>query len=91
MADFCNFCSKRMWGDKDDNLQPIPPDIDVYAEFKKLEPDTYVSGFICEGCGLIAVGNIHGDLRVARLHEVPDGTPEEFITTWEPYEDKSHI
>ena len=72
-----------MWGDKDDNLVPIPPDIDVYEEFKKLEPDTYISGFICEGCGLIAVANIHGELRVARMNDANQQT-----TLWEEYTDK---
>jgi hypothetical protein len=82
MADFCNICAKHMWGDKDDDLQPIPPDIDVFQEFKKLEPDTYVTVGICEGCGLVAVANIHGKLKVAYLK--PDGS----AATWEEYSDK---
>ena len=83
MADFCTICSIHMWGDKDDNLMPILPDIDVMAEFKKLEPDTYVSGLLCEGCGLVAIGNIKGELKVARMSDAK----QEFIH-WEDYTDK---
>ena len=88
MADFCNYCSKKMWGDKDDDLVPIPPDIDVYAEFKKLEEDTFVTNFLCEGCGLFAVANIHGKLKVAYLD---DTDPDNLKTQWEEYKDKSTI
>jgi hypothetical protein len=74
-----------MWGDKDDNLQPIPPDIDVYEEFKKLEENTFVTGFICEGCGLVAVANIHGELKVAYLKESDD---KQVVAEWIEYKDK---
>lgn len=87
MADFCNYCARHMWGDAEDNVLPIPPDIDVPAEFKKLEDDTFVTVGICEGCGLIAVAKIHGKLKVAHINEKDPDAP----VAWVEYTDKFHV
>lgn len=86
MADFCNYCAEHMWGDPDDDAQMFPPDIDVYEEFNKLKEDTFVSGFICEGCGLIAIANIKGELKVAHIQN-----SEQETVQWEDYTDKFNI
>lgn len=70
MADFCTTCSLEMFGPK------AEPDINVMVEFLDLNPGDQVSGFICEGCTLVAIANIDGQLRVAR--ETQD-------LTWQPY------
>jgi len=62
MADFCTNCVKE-WFDAPSEGGPCKPDIDVEAIFKTLEPENYVSE-LCEGCGLIAIGNIDGKLKV---------------------------
>ncbi len=48
MAEFCNFCTEKMFG------KEVTPDIDVHAIAESLEPDTY-QAVLCEGCGLEVV------------------------------------
>jgi len=71
MSDFCNKCAKRLGHSK--------PEIDVYKIFEKLEPGYFVSGQLCEGCGLIMVGHIDGKLKIQTptswwidYEEIPD-------------------
>lgn len=45
MADFCNKCTERMFGEN------VEPDIDVYKIGENLEPG-YFQVVLCEGCGL---------------------------------------
>jgi hypothetical protein len=55
MADFCNVCSERLFG------QEIMPDIDVESILKQIKPG-YEMSTLCEGCGMVAVGkNKAGD------------------------------
>lgn len=61
MAEFCTKCAHNLFGSE------IPPDIDVAKEFKQLEPGMTSSGYMCEGCKLIIIGNIEGQLKVIRL------------------------
>lgn len=58
MSDFCTKCSIEMFG------RDRIPDIDVQKEFEALSDGHIVSGFICEGCGIIAIGKINGKLKV---------------------------
>jgi hypothetical protein len=59
MADFCTKCASDMGFST--------PDIDILKVAEGLEPDYYQSGFICEGCGLVAIGNIDGKVKIAKL------------------------
>lgn len=79
MADFCTKCSQKMFGD--DRL----PDIDVQKEFDELEEGFCSSGFICEGCGLIAISKTEGKLKVMRIQLDENGENKE-NNEWEDYE-----
>jgi len=61
VADFCTNCAWEMFG------PGVKPDIDVMAIFKKLKKDHY-SSELCEGCGLIAIGNMDGKLVVRYIN-----------------------
>ena len=71
MADFCDKCAPEMWG------EDIPADIDTDQIFGSLMDEHYQDGFICEGCGLRAVGRV-GDEKILiydntdlhRMHEM---------------------
>lgn len=62
MADFCNKCSKIMFGD-------VGPDIDVQKIFDDLEDGYMMDGLICEGCTLTAIAKDGGKLKVAYLNK----------------------
>ena len=59
MSEFCNICAKRLGLDK--------PTINVYKEFDRLEDGYFVSVGLCEGCGLVAVAKLEGQLKVQTL------------------------
>lgn len=76
MADFCTNCHARLGF-------PGKPDIDVQEIFDaKLadQPGSYLPVGICEGCRLIAVANIDGELKVQYINsdwvDYPDLTEE---------------
>ena len=73
MAEFCTHCAELMFGDQ------IKADIDVQAEFEKLEEGFSQSGFLCESCNLVLIGNIGGKLKVQYL---PEGNEH---CDWEDY------
>jgi hypothetical protein len=54
-----------MFGAKDD--QGLKPDIDVKKIFKKLKKDHYAE-VLCEGCGMVAIGNMDGKLKVRYIN-----------------------
>ena len=56
MADFCTNCVKEWFSSPDGDLKP---DIDVETIFKTLKPREYANE-ICEGCGMLAIGNVDG-------------------------------
>lgn len=59
MAEYCTKCASLL-GIKN-------PDIDVYKEFDELDPGTFVSGWICELCGLVCIAKSEeGELKVIR-------------------------
>ena len=62
MADFCTKCTKEMFGEQ------ASPDIDVEKEFEDLQPGYVSSGYICEGCGLVAISKTeNGEMKVMRI------------------------
>lgn len=77
MADFCTKCTLEIFGEQKEI------DIDVEKEFQELQPGYVSSGYICEGCGLIAITRTaDNELKVMRLK------PEEAenqISEWENY------
>jgi len=87
MADFCNICTGHMFG------EDCKPDIDVYAEFAKLKENHFINVGICEGCGLILVGNKEGKLKVhyLTLEQMNASDEEELVINWEDYVDKFHV
>lgn len=91
MADFCNYCAEHMFG------KDFLPDIDVHKEFEKLEEDHFINVGICEGCGLVLVANIKGQLKVHYVEDeelstdVSNQTEIEKEIIWEDYVDKFHI
>lgn len=77
MADFCTKCTIEMFG------EDRTPDIDVQKEFDELEPGYVSSGFICEGCGLVAIMRSEdNELKVMRTDA--DDT-EDRNSEWEDY------
>lgn len=48
MADFCNVCSREMFGD-------IKPEIDVHKIVSDLPENTAIN-VLCEGCGMSFIG-----------------------------------
>jgi hypothetical protein len=48
MADFCNICSKEMFGD-------VNPDINVHQILEELDSGFFTS-VLCEGCGMSHIG-----------------------------------
>ena len=48
MADFCNICAVKMFGDQ------IKPDIDVETLAESLTPGYWIQ-VLCEGCGMNGV------------------------------------
>jgi hypothetical protein len=85
MAEFCNKCTEKMWGTE------IPPDINVYEVFETLEPGYVSSGYICEGCGLVAIAkNEEGKLQVMRIRHDKE-TGEQVTSEWEEYWGKDHF
>jgi len=52
----------------------------VYEIFKELEEGFVESGFICETCGLVAISNQNGELKVIRVSEDTHSQAE-----WENY------
>lgn len=84
MADFCNFCSKEMFGD-------VKPDIDVYNEFDKLEPNMYINIGICEGCGLVAVmREMNDELKVCYVVGFDERGNINTYTDWMTYTNRFH-
>lgn len=72
MKNLCTNCSIEL-GKK--------PDIDVEKEFNELEEGYISSGFICDGCGLIAITRQDGKLKVMKMDE----STESSCTDWEDY------
>ena len=57
-------------------------DFDIWEEYNKLEPDTYVP-YICEGYGFIAIGNMDGNCMLAMpVDDASYGT-----VVWKLYEE----
>ena len=63
MAEFCNICANRL---------RFETDIDIEAEVRDLNEGHYRSGYICEGCGMVALGILNGKIMIARLEDVDD-------------------
>lgn len=59
MADFCTNCAKKL-------NHPIP-EIDVIVEASEILPNHYKDGYLCEGCGIVAIGNLDGEVYVGRV------------------------
>lgn len=57
MADFCNICANKMFGDK------VKPDIDVPKIFNVLQ-EGYCMSVLCEGCGLSDIAKEEGNLLI---------------------------
>lgn len=57
MAEYCNYCSKEMFG------RIKPPDIDVFEIFKELE-ERHARLVCCEGCDISWIGRINNELKV---------------------------
>ncbi len=89
MAAFCTKCHKEMGFSGE-------PDIKVQEVFESLKGEgTYLGVGVCEGCTLIAVANIKGELKVQYMesgwtdydrplkraagNELPEGYTEEDI------------
>lgn len=48
MAEFCNKCINKVFsGEK--------PDIDIHKMSGELKNNTFIDGFICEGCGITSL------------------------------------
>jgi len=63
MADFCNVCADRLFGD---NAQP---DIDVNSIVKDLKNSHYIQ-VLCEGCGMLAIEkDANGEVSVVTQSE----------------------
>ena len=59
----------------------FPHDFDIWDEYDKLEPDTYVP-YICEGFGFIAIGKMDDECMLAMpVDDAPYGT-----VIWKPYD-----
>lgn len=72
MADFCNVCSPRVWGEVDSKGRGIIPDIDVFKIFKGLKKG-YMLPVLCEGCTMNGImKNENGELKVHYLADEPD-------------------
>lgn len=79
MADFCTKCSLEMFGEE------IAPDIDVQKEFETLDPGMCMSGYLCEGCGLVAIAKTEdGNLQVARI-TFDENSDDQGKSAWEEY------
>lgn len=73
MSDFCSKCHL-------DHGFPGEPEIRVEEMFNALEEGYMTSGFICEGCGMVAVAKQNNNCLVAR-----DLGGDSLV--WDPYED----
>ncbi len=74
MADF-----SKQWCEIND--PEMPSDFDIWEEYDKLEPNTYVS-VICEGFGFTAIGKIDDNCMLAiPVDDAPYGT-----VIWKAYE-----
>lgn len=82
MADFCNECTKIMFGEN------VKPDIDIEQIGKELKIG-YMRDVLCECCGLrIVVKDTSGDVLVAGEHLIEDDLMklvpyEEYIVKYE--------
>lgn len=72
MSEFCTKCVVKI-GDVNTKSE-----IDVFRIFENLEEGFVESGFICEGCGLIAISKIEGKLKVMKSNDEN--------SNWEDYE-----
>jgi len=78
MADFCTKCCGELFD------IVIKPEIDVDEIFDKLELGYYQPGFLCEGCGLIAIMKTNdGEMKVAYITE--EATNKTVV--WEDYKE----
>ena len=75
MADF-----SKQWCEIND--PEMPHDFDIWEEFDKLEPNTYVR-MICEGFGFGAIANINGKCNLFMPHDDPTGITN---GTWVDYD-----
>lgn len=71
MADFCTKCHGE-------HGFPGNPDINVEEIFNALEEGYMSTGFICEGCGIVAVAKQNGNCIAAR-----DSGGDSIV--WDPY------
>lgn len=76
MAEFCSKCALEMFGVQ------CKPDIDVNKIFEELQEGFVESGFLCEGCGLVAISKMDGKLKVMRVSK-DENEPKN--TEWEDY------
>jgi hypothetical protein len=77
MAEFCTKCALEMFGEQ------AQPEIDVTKEFEELQSGYVSSGYICEGCGLIAISKTEdGELKVMRIKPEDSGDQ---TSDWENY------
>jgi hypothetical protein len=72
MADFCNVCATRLFGDN------CPPEIDVPQIVKGLKKNEF-SRVLCEGCGMVA---IERDLETNEVMLVTYDHEEKTHTFW---------
>ena len=63
MTTLCSNCLKN----HSENIESVESIIDIQKIFDGLEEGFVESGFMCEKCGLIAIGNIKGELKVIRI------------------------
>jgi hypothetical protein len=61
MADFCNVCSKEMFGKK------IKPGIDVYKILEEIKANECYP-VLCEGCGLNLIGKNKNDKPILHFY-----------------------
>lgn len=71
MADFCNVCHPKVWGETNNKGKKLKPDIDVMEQFKKLKEGYFVP-VLCEGCTMNGIMNDKGKVKVHFLSDPPD-------------------
>ena len=76
MAEFCTKCSGDLFGEN------AKGDIQVQQIFESLEDGHIQSGFICEGCGMVGIAKLGGQLLVCRTVYSEDGE-EQYSETFE--------
>jgi len=81
MSDYCNKCSNLLFGES------VEPDIDIEPEFAKLKSDKFIP-VLCEGCGLIAIGNNAGELILGYPTNQEHPREDFEWITWKEYQER---